>query len=78
VSEPTDDGAAPLSIRVERGRPSAEELAAVTAVLAAAIDELREDRARADEPAASAWSRSQRVLRRELRPGAGRWRSFEA
>ncbi|MDM4762737.1 acyl-CoA carboxylase epsilon subunit [Galbitalea sp. SE-J8] len=78
MSEHAADGAVPLSIRVERGRPSPEELAAVTAVLTAAIDELSQDRARAHEPVVSSWSRSQRAVRHELTPGAGRWRSFEA
>ena len=65
--------------RVVTGSPTPEELAAVTAVLAAL-----EAEAAAAPPAelavgtASAWSRSQHGLRRPLVRGAGAWRSFSA
>lgn len=63
-------------LRVVAGRPTADELAAVTAVLAA----LAEAAATADvaqAPAAvSAWYRSSRRLRGPVVPGPGHWRGF--
>ena len=53
---------------------SPEEIAAVTAVIQGAVDELAD----ATVPATpvSAWSRSQRPIRGNVVPGAGVWRSF--
>ena len=53
---------------------SPEEIAAVTAVIQGAVDELAE----ANVPASrvSAWSRSQRPMRGNVVPGAGVWRGF--
>ena len=75
-------GAAPLDpsqIRFVTRGVTPEEVAAVTAVLAAAA---AEQAAAVDEarPAAGpdAWERSRRSLRQELRPGPGQWRSFSA
>ncbi len=66
-------GAEELQLRLIRGTPTDEELAAVTAVLAAAVAESAE--APAPAPVESAWKRSQRAMRSEVRPGPGRWRS---
>ena len=54
---------------------SPEEIAAVSAVLQGALDELAAANT-GDEPPVSAWQRSQRGLRSTLAPGAGAWRSF--
>lgn len=55
---------------------SPEEIAAVTAVLQGAVDELAE--ANTPAPPVSAWNRSQRNVRSTLAPGAGAWRGFSA
>ncbi|MFT2749015.1 acyl-CoA carboxylase epsilon subunit [Clavibacter sp. Sh2036] len=61
-------------LRVLGGSPTAEELAAATAVLAAlAAGPAVEQPARR---APDAWQRSQRTVRGTLVPGAGRWRGF--
>lgn len=65
-------------ISVISGNPTAEELAAVTVVLEAMLDELDDSAARDDGPRVSAWQRSQRALRKPLHPGYGAWRSFSA
>lgn len=78
VNETTDSSPVEPSIRVLSTGLSPEEVAAVTAVIEAAIEE--ELDAQHDEaPAApSAWERSQRALREPLHPGPGAWRSFSA
>jgi hypothetical protein len=65
-------------ISVVSGSPTAEELAAVTVVLEAMLDELEDSAALAAGPRVSAWQRSQRTLRKPLHPGYGAWRSFSA
>ena len=55
-----------------------DEVAAVTAVLTQALDELADEMGAQGGPAVSAWQRSQRQLRRPLHPGPGAWRSFSA
>ncbi|CAN5209879.1 hypothetical protein BH09ACT1_BH09ACT1_02590 [soil metagenome] len=62
-------------ISVVSGNPSSEELAAVTVVLEAMLDEL-DDAVAVEGPRVSAWQRSQRALRKPLHPGYGAWRSF--
>jgi hypothetical protein len=54
---------------------SEEEIAAVTAVLTAALNEQVRQEPGADA-ASSAWQRSQRTLRRPLVRGPGAWRSW--
>jgi len=78
VNESTDSAASEPAIRVLSRGLSAEEIAAVTAVVDAAVaSELEELHAEVHtEP--SAWERSQRSLRTPLQPGAGAWRSFSA
>jgi hypothetical protein len=64
-------------IAVISGSPDAEDLAAVTAVLAAVLDELAAEQGRREQAAApSAWARAQRNVRTPLHPGPGVWRSF--
>ena len=61
-----------VDIRFLHGDPDAEEIAAITAVLTAALDELAgEQRRLASGP--SAWQRSQRNVRAPLVRGA--WRT---
>lgn len=63
-------------IVVVAGSPSDAEIAATTAVVSGAIEEL----VAADEPEPfvhrSAWQLSQRGLRSQITPGPGRWRGF--
>ena len=72
-----DDSEVPqLSISIVRGDPSAEEVAAVTAVLSAALEELADANARESVVTTSAWQRGQRNIRQPIHPGPGAWRSF--
>lgn len=59
------EGAQLAQLRILSGDPDAEELAALTAVLSAAMAQLA-TQARRREQGASAWQRSQRQLRRPL------------
>jgi hypothetical protein len=61
---------------VVAGNPNAEELAAVAAVLARAVEEHSLDDANNEDPEPTAWQRSQRPVRRELNRGSGAWRGF--
>lgn len=71
MTAPDEQAPAP-DIRVLGGNPTADEVAAVTAVLTAALDELAgEDRRRRDS-GPSAWQRSQRAFRGPLPHGT--WR----
>jgi len=63
-------------IRITGGRPTDDELAAVTAVLTAALDELAGDHRRRQRLVPTAWERSQRGVRTPLVPGA--WNTFGA
>jgi uncharacterized protein (DUF1800 family) len=64
-------------IAVISGNPDADELAAVTAVLAEVLDELAAEQGRRELAAGpSAWARSQRGIRPPVQPGHGVWRSF--
>ncbi|TQL48674.1 acyl-CoA carboxylase epsilon subunit-like protein [Homoserinimonas aerilata] len=65
-------------VAIVGGNPSAAEVAAVTAVVTAAIDELASAGDDGPEPQPSAWSRSQRGIRTPMHPGAGAWRGFTA
>jgi Acyl-CoA carboxylase epsilon subunit len=62
---------------VSRGATD-EEVAAVTAVLRGALEELSAAHEADAAPVVSAWQRSQRPVRGALAPGAGAWRSFTA
>jgi predicted amidohydrolase YtcJ len=72
----TDSEQTASDIRIIGGSPTPEEVAAVTAVLQATLDELAAEEALLSGVRTSAWQRSQRGLRGELRPGAGAWRGF--
>ena len=65
-----------LEVRVVRGNPTSDELAAVVSVLEAMAAELEGTRVLAAEKAASAWRLSQRPIRTPILPGITRWRSF--
>jgi hypothetical protein len=68
----TDAQPAP-EIRFLTGNPDAEEIAAITAVLTAALDELAGEARRSHSSGTSAWQRSQRTVRQPLTHGD--WRS---
>jgi hypothetical protein len=74
VSDDQTDALA-VPMRVLSGNPTTEEVAAVTAVVTAALEELADQNARI-ESGPSAWQQSQRNIRATLRPGAGAWRGF--
>jgi hypothetical protein len=61
-------------IRFLRGNPDGLEVAAITAVLTAALDELAGEHRRRLSAGPSAWQRSQRTVRRPLTPG--NWQHF--
>lgn len=63
-------------IRVVRGNPTPDELAAVVSVLEAMSAELEGTHAKAAEKTASAWATNQRPIRTPILPGITRWRSF--
>jgi hypothetical protein len=71
-TEPAPDS----GIRVLSTGVSAEEVAAVTVVVEAAVAAEFEQLHDAPAIAPSAWSRSQRGLRSELHPGRHEWRAF--
>ena len=54
-----------------------DEVAAVTAVLQAALEELAAAEGANTVRTVSAWERSQRSVRTPITPGPGKWRSFE-
>jgi hypothetical protein len=71
VSAPADQPGP--DIRIMSGNPDAEEIAAVTAVVAAALDELGGEQRRRQSAGPSGWQRSQRAVRAPLVRGA--WRN---
>jgi hypothetical protein len=58
------------------GNPTSAEIAAVTGVLSAVLEELAEEHTRATVPVISAWQKSQRGVRSPLQRGPGAWRNF--
>lgn len=56
-------------IRILRGNPDDLEVAAITAVLTAALDELAGDQRRRTTSGPTAWQRSQRTVRSPLTRG---------
>ena len=74
--QPAGDAAAidAPDIRVVEGRPTTEELAAVTAVIAGALEAIAGEQRRSASPGPTAWQRSQRAVRGHLQPGA--WVTF--
>jgi hypothetical protein len=74
----TESGGGSPEIRVLAGNPTATELAAVTAVVSALVAE-NDGQQMATVPAVrSAWSFTQRQLRREMFPGPGAWNRRES
>ena len=74
MNESTDPH--PLSIRILTPGLAPEEIAAVTAVIEAAVEEELGVLRGEVVTGPSAWERSQRALREPLHPGPGAWRSF--
>ncbi len=62
-------------LRILGGNPSAEEIAALTAVLTIALDELAGEQRRHNNGHGSGWQRSQRPIRTPLTRGS--WASFD-
>jgi Acyl-CoA carboxylase epsilon subunit len=60
------------ALRIVRGEPTDEELAALTVVLAAAGRPGEPERSAAEQPS---WNRAESRLRRPLHPGPGAWRA---
>jgi hypothetical protein len=72
----SNDDEPSYDIRISGGNPSDEDVAAVTAVLSSALEELAGDHRRRQRLTPSAWERSQRSIRTPLTPGA--WKTFGA
>jgi len=74
------DAAVPaaLDIRILAGNPDAEEVAALTAVVSAVLEELAENNERSAARHPDAWFRSQRALRSAVHAAPGAWRGFSA
>ncbi|AYY14405.1 acyl-CoA carboxylase subunit epsilon [Actinobacteria bacterium YIM 96077] len=60
-------------VRVVRGNPTDDELAALTTVIVAKAAATAE--ARAPQPRPSTWAAYWRSVRPQLRPGPGAWRA---
>ncbi len=69
-----DDEAVPArpALRIVRGDPTPEEVAALTVVLAAASGDGGEPE---DTGPASVWTEREALVRRPLTPGPGAWRA---
>ena len=61
------------SLRVERGNPSAEELAAIVAIVQSAIGEEREAGKKEIRKPRSTWNRNQQQMRGGIVAGFGQW-----
>jgi hypothetical protein len=68
--------AAAAGIRIVSGDPTDAEIAAVTAVITATLQELADDGLRDAPEPVSAWQRSRRPVRSPITRGAGAWRGF--
>jgi uncharacterized protein (DUF1800 family) len=71
-----DADAAATSFSIVAGDPTPAEVAAVTAVLGAALEELAGEHERDAASAPSAWQRSQRAIRTPIVRGHDTWRGF--
>jgi len=79
VSDKTPVPDAPsTSFTIVAGNPTAAEVAAVTAVLGAALEELASDHERDAASGPTAWQRSQRAIRTPIVRGHDSWRGFSA
>ena len=76
IEREDDKQPAGSGIEILAGNPDADDLAAVTAVLAGVLEELAEEQGRREQAVVSAWGRSQRSLRAPLFAQNGAWRSF--
>jgi len=76
VTDPTIDIPAAPHLRVISTGATAEDIAAATAVVTGALEELADAMAVESGPTVSAWQRSQRPMRGTVPHGAGTWRSF--
>jgi len=82
VSEPVASqpgaGESPFvaELRVVSAGATAQEIAAASVVLEAALDEFAAADALSAAATRSGWALSQAGLRSPIRPGEGRWRSF--
>ncbi|MBH0129669.1 acyl-CoA carboxylase epsilon subunit [Salinibacterium sp. NK8237] len=63
----------PADIRIVSANVSADEIAAVTAVVRAALLESAENAGAEETAPISAWARNQRPIREPLAPGPGAW-----
>jgi hypothetical protein len=63
-------------IRIVSGNPDDHEMAALTAVLAAVLEEFAVERGRREPAGPSAGQRTQRTLRGPLHAGPGQWNGF--
>jgi len=72
----TDAASVRPHLRVVSAGASAAEVAAVTAVVSGALDELAAQLEVESERGESAWQRSQRPVRGTITPGVGSWRTF--
>jgi len=75
----TDDAAleaTPAHLRIVTSGVTPEEVAAVTAVVEAALEELAAEMTADSAPPVSLWHRGPSSVRGTLRPGSGEWRSF--
>ena len=75
-SSTTDAPAA--SFTIVAGDPTPAEVAAVTAVLGAALEELAGEHERDAASGPTAWQRSQRAIRTPIVRGHDTWRGFSA
>lgn len=66
------DGEGTPRIRITGGNPSTEEIAAITAVLTVALDELAASTREREDPAPNAWQRAAHAVRTPL--SRGDWR----
>ena len=70
------DDSLETSIRIVTRDTSAQDIAAVTAVVSGALAEHADADGDSGGVQISAWERSQRNVRSTLVPGAGAWRGF--
>jgi hypothetical protein len=74
VTESAPRNADPIEFTITTPNLDAEEIAAVTAVLQAAVASAADSSPDVPVPAATGWEKSRRDLRTPIHPGAGEWR----
>ena len=72
----SSEQATPPEIRILSGQATDDEIAAITAVLTNALDELAGESRRSSDTGPIGWQASQRAVRTPLPHGA--WRNFRA